>query len=836
MNAAEDKLHWEVVFEGKLVNGFVYEDVRKAFSERYGEKVACSVFSKSRVVLKRKLSREHAERVQGTLAAIGMTVTLDESIPAGYSMTIIEEEDPGDLPGQASVARTTGPAAENDSDAGVIAGRAAVSTDEPRNEIYGLREIEAAFDGRVELPAASRSYLSRLIPVAGLMLLLPVLYVALAGLSLYGIWALLTDVRSWWFDLVRPGYFSVIVYGAALMAAVFLSAFMFKPLLAKSDSGPEPVRLDPNREPTLFALVDEITDAVGAPMPDEILVDTAVNASARLSRGPFSRELTLTIGLPLIWGSDVRTVTAILAHEFGHFTQAWGMRASYAVHWTNYWFHRQVHEPDSWDDAVDRLFEQDHVVFTLAGTLARAGSFLCRQLLLGLSYVASVLSYSFSRQMEFDADRYEIALLGSAEYQRTAERLRVLSTAYQLVLQDLDMALDANKKVDNLPKLVVNRAERFTDQEVADIVRSIDDVNTSVFDTHPTDQERIARAEAADAEPRFHFDGPATGLVRELHRLSKTATLQWYRSFGISTHPDELIPISEFDSESEGLAIAGRANQAYFGPLSDLPVYLAMPPQQMVAKVSTEKLVAGLEVLRPKIAAVESSAAGKRDELYGMQALYPHYWHARFYAKAGFEINRNDYEVPLRSIDADQITTILNDHSARQETLVDELGAVAELVGKRLAVGLELARRIELVTARELVVLRDAYDKLRQTRRDASELRESFDRLSVLAVFCEGFPDRTEHRRDTEAEKRLNEAAQSRIYRCLSQTRDPFRPELSLDHCLPDVHATGQASAMETLHVAGSILRQLGRLSFRVRGRMAELALSAEGQYADTGR
>ena len=54
----------------------------------------------------------------------------------------------------------------------------------------------------------------------------------------------------------------------------------------------------------LFELVDRITDVVGSPMPHEILVDSVVNASARLTHGAFSKGLTLTIGMPLIYGLD----------------------------------------------------------------------------------------------------------------------------------------------------------------------------------------------------------------------------------------------------------------------------------------------------------------------------------------------------------------------------------------------------------------------------------------------------------------------------------------------------------------------------------------------------
>lgn len=828
MVAVHDKMEFRLVFEGEFVDGFTHEQVRQAFMKRFGEGPTVAVFSKARAIIKSGLTREQAEQASEVLAGLGMVITIEEVMPEGYGLTLIDEDEDRQMPGQG---RPASAKAANDPDKpGGLAEREPASTS-PVNETIDIRDLDRAFTGEVDLPEVSKKYLWRLLPVSALMLLLPMIYVGIALLSLRLTFWVGFSGRSWLFNAVDPGYITLVLYTAVLLACILFTAFLFKPLIADTHAGPSPVAVDPDREPLLYSLVADITEAVGAPMPDEILVDTEVNASARLARGPFSRELILTIGLPLIYGADVRSVVGILAHEFGHFTQAVGMRAQYVVHWVNYWFYRQVHERDSWDAFVDRLFERDVLVLNLAGTLAQFGSFSCRWLLMQLAHVASILSFSFSRQMEFDADRFEIALLGSRQYPKTAERLRILAAARQVALNDLDIALDTGKKVDNLPRLVAMRAASFSDAELDRVRASIDDVNTSVFDTHPTDRERIDRAEAADMEPCFDYEGPATGLVRELERLSKLATLQWYRSYDIEATPDDLLPVESFDSETDNLKRADEANRRYFGELAELPFYLPLPEIGVVARISTEKLVAGLATLKEKLRASKNDIAGKRDRYFVQREYQLYYEQARFWAEAGLPVEPDTYRLRLDTTDPKEIDACIAKHRSSEQRLEADLREAKALLGKRLGVGLELARRSDREVESALPWLRAAWDALAATERDERELEDSYQRLELLIAFCEQAPEKKNYQTRLKSELRRNSEAQDRIREAAANARDPFKPELTLNFLLPDAPAAGSPEPREILESAASMLRQLGRVRFRLGGRMAELALAAEKEH-----
>ena len=147
----------------------------------------------------------------------------------------------------------------------------------------------------------------------------------------------------------------VIIYILPLVAGPILMLFMIKPIFARRVCRERRVSLIRDNEPRLFAFVDAVCEAVGAVKPKRIDIDCDVNASAGFRRGLlslFGRDLVLTIGMPLVAGLTLRQFAGVLAHEFGHFTQAVSMRLTFIIHRINSWFARVAYERDSWDEKL----------------------------------------------------------------------------------------------------------------------------------------------------------------------------------------------------------------------------------------------------------------------------------------------------------------------------------------------------------------------------------------------------------------------------------------------------------------------------------------------------
>lgn len=389
--------------------------------------------------------------------------------------------------------------------------------------------IRPAFSGTIEPTRVPPAYRLGLAVVALTMLLLPVFYLGLIGATGVGVWWHLTENTWIMSGSGRSNQWRLIAYVAPAVAGLVLMFFMVKPILARPSRREDPLPVDRIAEPALFALIDEICRQVRAPRPRLVQVDCTVNASAGFVHGPLMllrQDLVLTIGLPLVAGLSIRELAGVLAHEFGHFAQGGGMRLTGIVRGVNAWFARVVYERDEWDVKLQRWSKEIDWRLGIVLGMARAAVWVSRKLLNGLMLGGHAISCFMMRQMEYDADSYEIKIAGTEAFKRTSMRLRELNLAAGFAYNDLRQSLDAGTLPQSLPTFMVERG-RSLPADVLARVRDGDVERTGVFDTHPCDADRIRAAEAAGAAGVLageEADRDATLLFRDFERLSVAAT------------------------------------------------------------------------------------------------------------------------------------------------------------------------------------------------------------------------------------------------------------------------------------------------------------------------
>ncbi len=96
---------------------------------------------------------------------------------------------------------------------------------------------------------------------------------------------------------------------------VLLVAWVLRPRLGSAGDAWHEIRRDD--APVLFALLDRVAAAAGAPMPDRVTLDAEFNAAAGIHG--FRRRRTLLIGLTMFGVLTPQQRVAVLGHEFGHF-------------------------------------------------------------------------------------------------------------------------------------------------------------------------------------------------------------------------------------------------------------------------------------------------------------------------------------------------------------------------------------------------------------------------------------------------------------------------------------------------------------------------------------
>ena len=380
--------------------------------------------------------------------------------------------------------------------------------------------------GSIEPTRLSQTYRLGLLVVAVTMLLLPLFYISLIGVVGYGTWWHVTSNATLLAGSGIQG--RLFAYLTPIIVGVVVMFFMIKPLLARPAKQAEPVQIDEDAQPMLFAFVRQICGLIGAPMPSRVLVDCRVNASAGLVRGVFSRDLALTIGLPLATGLSVRELGGVLAHEFGHFAQGGGMRLTALVRGVNAWFARVVYERDRWDEALERWSKQGDGRLMIILAVARGAVWLSRKVLAGLMWTGHAVSCFMMRQMEYDADSYEVKLAGVDAFVRTSTRLRELGMASQFAYAALGDGVQSGSIPGDMPAYVATQLARMP-AEIVERIRAAPDDKTGKFDTHPSDADRLDAARAVGGYGVLSGgDAAASALFSDFTSLCATATRHHY--------------------------------------------------------------------------------------------------------------------------------------------------------------------------------------------------------------------------------------------------------------------------------------------------------------------
>ncbi len=619
----------------------------------------------------------------------------------------------------------------------------------------------AALDVAIERPSLSVPYRLGILLIALVLWLLPLIYVGLVVLVAYGLFFHATESLAM-FESKGSMRGKVALYVIPLIVGGLLLLFMVKPLFARQQRRDDRLELDPDREPFVFEFVAAACRAVGAEPPRRILVDCDVNASAGFHQGGTGltnagRELT--IGLPLVAGLPLRNLTGVLAHEFGHFSQGTGMRLSGLVVRVQAWFARVVYQRDEWDLRIERWSKSGWWYVMATGALARGFVWLTRKLLYGLMWVSNAVSAYMSRQMEYDADRYQIALAGSEVVGQTLRELTVLGLADQSARSRLGQSWQDRRLVDDLPGLVLQRRRSMPEDTVKSVQAMVDKEFAHRFATHPRTVDREAAALELDDPGKFTVEVPACVLFDDFEGLSREASEVHFRTaIGPAFAKASLVPVSEFVADVEETDERNRSVARYFQGVAGLMRGIAVPAE--VPPPPTDPKSAGA-----RIRELRQSLREQRDRLNELQAA----WIAAYDRLSQLEFVDDLTKVKqkfkpkdfgLEKGDRESVKAALGEQRgtlrAAQEAYEGELVEVEE----RLAVALSMLR-VPVIGERldadegvsggatallnELASLLPAVSAMQTTLATCSEIRSQLSVLSFLDRMVDDDADRKKY-------------------------------------------------------------------------------------------
>jgi Zn-dependent protease with chaperone function len=324
------------------------------------------------------------------------------------------------------------------------------------------------------------------------------------------------------------------------------------------------LEIRPESQPTLFGFIRQLCADIGAPLPRKVLLSPDVNAavvsSTALVNLVVPARQDLVIGLGLVNALNRTEFEAVLAHEFGHFSQK-SIRIGPYVYTSARIMADAVHGSRRADYLLRRLVPIAEALLQVGRVDVRLLLFVLPVLLLlylliglmkgfaaclrGLHQLLGLANLALQRHMEFLADRVAVSVAGSDATLNVLVRLPLAEKALGQVTQDLVAAADADlytrdlfyhqphavaflRKISNDPTLGEPPPLPAGPGPRADFFRPEDTTAARMWATHPSNHEREQNVNRPYVR-RPLDEQPAWVLFQDAPALREKLTRRYYQ-------------------------------------------------------------------------------------------------------------------------------------------------------------------------------------------------------------------------------------------------------------------------------------------------------------------
>jgi len=243
--------------------------------------------------------------------------------------------------------------------------------------------------------------------------------------------------------------FGLGMIGAGISVLVFLVKFIFT---VSKDENSQRVEVTEEEQPRLFAFIRELTMATGTRFPKKIYFSPDVNACVFYNSSFWSMFLpirkNLEIGLGLVNSVNVSEFKAVMAHEFGHFSQRSMQLGSFTYN-VNRVIHNMLYENKGYAtflNAWGKLHWGTALFAKLTARIAQGIQWILR----GMYGFINKNYMGLSREMEFHADAISAGVSGSNNLVSALSRIEIAANCYNIALSEANARVKQNKVSRNI--------------------------------------------------------------------------------------------------------------------------------------------------------------------------------------------------------------------------------------------------------------------------------------------------------------------------------------------------------------------------------------------------
>ncbi len=399
-----------------------------------------------------------------------------------------------------------------------------------------------------------------------------ILTICITALSIYGGIMLI---------IAMPRIFTIAVgIGLAsfgILILIFLLKFIFKSHIIDRSHLIEINKAD---EPRLFRLIEEIVNEVHTSFPKKVYLSSDVNAAVFYDSSFWSMlfpiKKNLQIGLGLVNTITETELKAILAHEFGHFSQRTMKVGSYVYNVNQVIFNMLFD-----NEAYDKLIREWAAVsgyFSIFVMLAVKIIEGIKWVLRKLYQVVNKSYMGLSREMEFHADEIAANVTGYEPLKNSLLRMSLAEHSFNSVLGFYDGKIANNTISGNLYKeqffvmnfyaesdniSIKNNLPQVTYQDISRYNKS-KLVIKDQWASHPGTVERIERLEKTKITSKQINHTSANEVFRNIEETQKRITEKIFKEVQYQGEVTSE-PFEEFQSEYRNVFLNNTFSKRYNG-------------------------------------------------------------------------------------------------------------------------------------------------------------------------------------------------------------------------------------------------------------------------------
>ncbi|MHA4895907.1 M48 family metalloprotease [Pedobacter sp. PWIIR3] len=339
--------------------------------------------------------------------------------------------------------------------------------------------------------------------------------------------------------------------GMGFLIFYFLIKFVFSS--AKKMDRSHLLEIKEQQQPELFKLIRELVAEVQTQFPKKVYLSSEVNAAVFYDSNFWSMffpvRKNLQIGIGLMNTVSVIELKAILAHEFGHFSQR-SMKVGSYVYNVNKVIYNMLYDNDGYSSMLNRWSSASSyfIIFSKGALLVVQG---IQYVLMKVYRVLNLNYMALSREMEFHADAVAASVTGSAPLANSLLRMGLASQSLSTVLDYYGGKITDLQKTNNFYPQQYFILNHLAKAEGLPVEGGLPNITTEVYkkfnktklvlddqwSSHPSTDERVRRLLALNLPLKGEQEGIAIDLLSDKDQIQELITSQMFEAVSYEAEP-----------------------------------------------------------------------------------------------------------------------------------------------------------------------------------------------------------------------------------------------------------------------------------------------------------